>query len=214
MSKKIVVYENGMPVKPTQKITLAEGVATVKEILEDFRILIQFDDPKVRPNFRELQPNEIGAKVVELELPKPPLGLRPRFIWVAARIEEIREAITRYEAAKHQVPRAWRSELAALENSVFVPITEPTEDINEFTQHVQYQPAYSVEQLNQMSKDVLPFLEGLGDIDVEVIDGQLVNVARNQNDVLTAKFEGKQKNFAYLCAFLLNNARNILLKRV
>lgn len=210
MSKKIVVYENGDPVRPTQKVTLSEGVATIKELLEDFRILVQFDDPKVRPNFRELKPEEMGARIVELELPKPPLGLRPRSIWVAARIEEIREAIARYEEAKYQVPRAWRAELAALQNSVFVPITEPTEDINEFTKRVQYQPAYSVEQLNQMTKDVLPFLEQLTYFDVEVIDGQLVNVALNRKDVLTAKFQPQYKNFAYLCAFLLNNARNIL----
>jgi hypothetical protein len=163
--------------------------------------------------YRELNPEDIGCRIVTQEAPKPAVGLMPRSIWITGRIEEIRAAIDRYEKNKQSIPRAWLSELAALQSSTFTPHDIPQEDINEFTEKVQYQPAYSVEQLQQMTADVLPFLIGLGEIDVEVIDGQLVNVAGMEEVILTAKFESNQRNFAYLCAFLLNNARNILLRK-
>jgi hypothetical protein len=217
--KKVLVYnrpgaaEDGMAVRPTHKLNLDEGVATIKELLEDFRVLVQFDDPKVRPNYRELKPEEIGAHVITQEAPKPPLGLMPRQIWIAHRMEEIREAIKRYEHAKHPVPRAWRSELQALQGSMFVPLDVASQDLSEFAQRVEYQPAYSVEQLDRMKEEVLPFLSELGDIDVMIVDNQLVDVSKQPHEVLTAKFEASNKNFAYLCAFLLNNARNILLRK-
>jgi hypothetical protein len=218
MAKSVIVYDkpndllDGMAVRPTHKITLPEGTATIKELLEDFRILVQFDDVKVRPNFRELKPEEIGAKVITQEAPKPPVGLIPRYIWIAHRVEEIQKAIQRYEHAGHAVPRAWRSELMALQGSVFNSIKVEGKNLKDFATTVQFHPAYSVEELNQMVDDVVPFLAGIGLIDIDVIDGQLVNVYANKNEVLTPPFDEKHKNLAYLCAFLLNNSQNILLR--
>lgn len=46
--------------------------------------------------------------------PKPPLGLRPRHIAEAPRIQEIMEAATRYTEAGKQVPQDWLDELTEL----------------------------------------------------------------------------------------------------
>ena len=43
---------------------------------------------------------------------KPPLGLRPRIIWLNEREMEIREAIDRYEKAGKEIPIMWGMELA------------------------------------------------------------------------------------------------------
>ena len=42
---------------------------------------------------------------------KPPIGLRPEFIWRELRIEEILEAMERYCEAKMTVPPIWIEEL-------------------------------------------------------------------------------------------------------
>ena len=39
--------------------------------------------------------------------PKPPIGLRPRKIWLIERRKEILEAIERYEEAKWLPPDKW-----------------------------------------------------------------------------------------------------------
>lgn len=42
----------------------------------------------------------------------PPLGLRPRFVVVLNRIDEVSLAIARYETAGMEVPEHWRNEHA------------------------------------------------------------------------------------------------------
>lgn len=49
-----------------------------------------------------------------MNLPRPPLGLRPRSIAVQQRTAEVREAIKRYESADLPVPPEWRVELSCL----------------------------------------------------------------------------------------------------
>lgn len=52
---------------------------------------------------------------VEPELPvKPPRGLTPRWIRIEQRMEEIVEAIARFEAHPKEVPQEWREELERL----------------------------------------------------------------------------------------------------
>jgi hypothetical protein len=46
------------------------------------------------------------------EYKKPPLGLRPRFIWESQRITEIEEAMIRYYEAGIQPPLEWAEELS------------------------------------------------------------------------------------------------------
>lgn len=41
---------------------------------------------------------------------KPPLGLTPREIWVAQRVQDIREAIQRYTEANMPIPQDWIEE--------------------------------------------------------------------------------------------------------
>lgn len=47
---------------------------------------------------------------------KPPLGLRPKAVWLAARKAEVAEAIDRYMQAGTLVPREWILELNSLKN--------------------------------------------------------------------------------------------------
>ena len=44
------------------------------------------------------------------ELKKPPLGLRPRWIVDLDRLEEIAEAMIRYEEGGQKIPVEWRKE--------------------------------------------------------------------------------------------------------
>ncbi|MFP4976363.1 hypothetical protein ACE6ED_13250 [Paenibacillus sp. CN-4] len=41
---------------------------------------------------------------------KPPIGLRPRYIWEDLRIKEIEEAMQRYGEAGYVIPREWLEE--------------------------------------------------------------------------------------------------------
>ncbi len=50
------------------------------------------------------------AKINKSELPKPPLGLRPKFIVTESRIQEIKEAIERYIAVNYAIPAEWIEE--------------------------------------------------------------------------------------------------------
>ena len=43
---------------------------------------------------------------------KPPLGLRPRIIWLNEREIELLEAMERYEKAGKEIPETWNMELA------------------------------------------------------------------------------------------------------
>ena len=45
---------------------------------------------------------------------KYPLGLRPRFLVIQARIREILEALDRYNSALKPIPKGWTDELSAL----------------------------------------------------------------------------------------------------
>lgn len=45
---------------------------------------------------------------------KPPIGIMPKSIWIAKRIQEINEAINRYVDAGSTVPAAWTEELNIL----------------------------------------------------------------------------------------------------
>jgi hypothetical protein len=46
-----------------------------------------------------------------MQMTRPPMGLRPRFIVVGERIEEIKQAIARYKEAGLDVPEHWTQEL-------------------------------------------------------------------------------------------------------
>lgn len=50
------------------------------------------------------------------QLKKPPIGIKPHFIWIEQRMEEIRQGINRRIEAKVIVPHEWYIELAQLEN--------------------------------------------------------------------------------------------------
>ena len=43
---------------------------------------------------------------------KPPIGLRPRIIWLNEREIELLEAMERYEKAGKEIPETWNMELA------------------------------------------------------------------------------------------------------
>ena len=43
---------------------------------------------------------------------KPPLGLRPRMVWLNEREMEIVEAMERYEKAGKEIPEKWQFELS------------------------------------------------------------------------------------------------------
>lgn len=45
---------------------------------------------------------------------KPPIGIVPRYIWIAQRIEDLNNAIQRYQNANLEYPAAWKSELDSL----------------------------------------------------------------------------------------------------
>jgi hypothetical protein len=49
----------------------------------------------------------------------PPIGLRPKHIVDAERIQEIKEAIVRYVLAGKEVPQEWQQELFDLRGSTF-----------------------------------------------------------------------------------------------
>ena len=49
---------------------------------------------------------------------KPPLGLRPRSVWLWDRVYEIYAAIERYRAVKKDVPMEWIDELVALNREI------------------------------------------------------------------------------------------------
>ena len=43
---------------------------------------------------------------------KPPLGIMPRNVWVAMRVDELWQVIDRYRETEKQVPEEWLEELA------------------------------------------------------------------------------------------------------
>lgn len=52
---------------------------------------------------------------------KPPLGLRPKFIWIEERIQEIKEAIARHNRTQgYQVPLEWLKELNDLGADILI----------------------------------------------------------------------------------------------
>lgn len=53
-----------------------------------------------------------GVKVQQEKYEKPPLGLRPRIIWLNEREIELLEAMERYEKAGKEIPEMWSMELA------------------------------------------------------------------------------------------------------
>lgn len=56
---------------------------------------------------------------MEQPKPKPPLGLRPRWVADEARFCEIHSAIGRYIEARKAVPREWLEEMIELHGRVF-----------------------------------------------------------------------------------------------
>lgn len=62
----------------------------------------------VREAFEELLKDEITDTTKQLE--KPPLGLRPSFIWMEERLTEILEAAHRYVESKKDIPYEWMKE--------------------------------------------------------------------------------------------------------
>jgi hypothetical protein len=49
---------------------------------------------------------------------RPPLGLRPKWLWLEQRRAEILQAICRYKEAGHNVPKKWLKELAQHEKTI------------------------------------------------------------------------------------------------
>lgn len=54
----------------------------------------------------------LGGVKVQQKYEKPPIGLRPRIIWLNEREMEICEAIERFEKAGEEIPIMWREELS------------------------------------------------------------------------------------------------------
>ncbi len=50
-------------------------------------------------------------KMSEGDIPRPPLGLEPRKIWVESRTRQVLEAMLRYLDAGMKIPREWSREL-------------------------------------------------------------------------------------------------------
>ncbi len=50
---------------------------------------------------------------------QPPIGLRPKIVVDAERIQEIKEAIVRYALAGKDIPQEWQQELFDLRGSTF-----------------------------------------------------------------------------------------------
>lgn len=50
----------------------------------------------------------------EMAVPKPPLGLKPKYIHDKARVKEILDAIERYSYQRFPVPIEWIEELREL----------------------------------------------------------------------------------------------------
>lgn len=53
-----------------------------------------------------------GGVKVQQKNEKPPIGLRPRIIWLNEREMELMEAMERYEKAGKEIPEMWGMELA------------------------------------------------------------------------------------------------------
>lgn len=53
-----------------------------------------------------------GGVKVQQKYEKPPIGLRPRIIWLNEREMELLEAMERYEKAGKEIPEMWNMELA------------------------------------------------------------------------------------------------------
>lgn len=62
----------------------------------------------------------VGDEFVPVETPEvaPPLGLRPRYVVEAIRIQEILSACTRYTEAAKTIPTLWLDELRELNSRV------------------------------------------------------------------------------------------------
>lgn len=204
MKQTLRYTESNNEVRINDTIAFEEGTARVREILEDFRVLVEFEDRTVRPNWRTFNAEEIGAKVlVENTEIKPPQGLRPRYIWVSERIIEINEAIKRYETAKKPIPRAWLIEKEALLGSVFAPLAVSDSSEKSMSHH----SAYSIEDLDRMREFYLMRLLNFGPLDAEVQGQALLN--RAQEDEVLATVPNNIQ-LAELLAFLLNNAKHLL----
>lgn len=206
MKQKILWKQTQNPVRVSDVIIFDEGPAKVLEITQDWRILFQFEDAKVRPNFRLMELDEAGAYAqLEGEV-KPPVGLRPRTVWVGQRIDEIREAIARYEEAGAPIPRSWNVELAALQGTIFT--TEPIQRATTIEQ-LEYEPAYSTERLNLLRAAALPFTLEIMPLEVEVRGEQICEVDEPKRVVAEVTDPIKRK----LIAFFLNNANNLLRRK-
>jgi hypothetical protein len=68
------------------------------------------------------QNNDDWSKIFQSQqIEKPPLGLKPTFIWLEERLEEIEEAKIRYKDAGKELPAEWQNEqnfIISLENIV------------------------------------------------------------------------------------------------
>ena len=53
-----------------------------------------------------------GGVKVQQKIEKPPIGLRPRVVWLNEREMELLEAMYRYEKAGKEIPVMWGMELA------------------------------------------------------------------------------------------------------
>lgn len=202
MKQRILWKTTQEPVKIGQLFAHAEGPTTVLEITQDWRILVQFQDAKIRPNYRLLELEEAGAQMENQVSVKPPQGLRPRFIWVALRIDEIRDAIERHEAAGIPIPRAWAVELAALQGTTFA--SEPMPDMT-CIENVPFETAYSVERLNLLKLALRPFAYEIEPIEIDIIETGLYD--RSTNSLVA---EAHDPVVRKLLAFFLNNASNLL----
>lgn len=52
--------------------------------------------------------------IAERSISKPPLGLTPKDIWIKQRLQEIKDAISRYLEADYIVPNEWFDEYSEL----------------------------------------------------------------------------------------------------
>ena len=56
--------------------------------------------------------------LIEKRPEKPPVGVKPSFVWIKERIEDLESAIERYKKAGFNVPEKWTNELYCLKENL------------------------------------------------------------------------------------------------
>lgn len=96
-AKKLLDEMNGVQATDPGKIA-SDSVVNVKSL-----------DHNVRTGDMEI--SEENIKVQQSPIEKPPLGLKPKYIWVEHRTAEIQAAVSRFLEVRSEIPLDWIEEL-------------------------------------------------------------------------------------------------------